>query len=95
MSCVSRKPFPEPFSSEGVKSSIFGGIDKSPGSFLSQKAGTFHHGGERFGERFFDINKGITTTYINPSPFTPPPRAYFCARTREGRKVYFRKGDHS
>ncbi|HOM62102.1 MAG TPA: hypothetical protein PLP49_11795 [Anaerohalosphaeraceae bacterium] len=92
MSYASKKPFPERFTSEGVKSSIFMGMQKWQALFLSQKAGTFHPGGERFGERFFNINKGITTTYINLSPFTPPPRTDFCARTREERKVYFQKG---
>ncbi len=83
MSCVSKKPFPEPFSTEGVKSSIFEEVKKWQASFLSQKEGTFHPGGETFGERFFYINKEITTTYINLSPFTLPSRAIFCARTRE------------
>jgi len=67
----------------GNKGSIFEGVKKWQASFLSQKEETFHPGGEKFGERFFYINKEKTTTYINLSPFTLPSHAIFCARTRE------------
>ena len=85
MSCVSKKPFPEPFTFAGVKSSILTGARQGQEIFLSQKERTLHLGGERLVKGFFNVSIVLIIIYFNLSLFTLPPRTYFCARTREER----------
>ena len=89
MSYATKKPFPEPFTFEGVKGSILQVADRRQSLFLSKKQRTFHPGGERLGERFIDVSIIYIKRYITFPYITLHVTHIWGARTRGKRKVAF------
>ena len=83
MSCVSKKLF----TFAGVKNSDLTAAHQGQETFLSQKGRTLLLGRERLVKGFFSVSIVLIIIYINLSLFTLPPRTYFCARTREEKRL--------